>query len=251
MNLIADMWRFAELCSHDDQDYGDNDDDKFDFIKDTLTNKYSDVIVTIMQNSLDYAYIAEFEDRVIICFRGTDGADAWYNNFNFYPLIDNYIHKGFYDSFEVYKNSIRDYLKNCQDKKIYVTGHSRGGILSQFCSLYLIKELKYTDVTCVNFGAPVGGTQKFADELNKYVINNFRVVNGYDIVTRVFDDTLGRHGGKLVWMKEPKWHLFFFIRKLYDHAYSQYTDSIIKYSKNINDIEAVDELKIVKKRVNI
>lgn len=263
MNIIAKMWLFAELCSHDKQDSGDHDSDPHDYIKDwiaNLFNNHKDYLYFQMSNSSDFAYILELQDMILFVFRGTYGDVAWINNFSFFPLVNGYIHKGFFESFEFFRPEIDKYLKSSQtifgkiftsvNKPVFCIGHSRGGILSQLCARHLAKN-RHLPVYCINFGSPVGGTKKFRDEMNLLPIYNTRVVNGYDLVTRVFDDTLGRHAGNRFWLPQPKWHMLFTWRKLMDHAYSSYTHALIKYSKKIKDQEAVDVLNEVKKRVNI
>ncbi len=256
MNIIADMWRYAELCSHNKEDFGDDDGDNFDFIKDTIKVQSPRSLFLQMENALEYCYIVEEESRVIIVFRGTDGGKAWLNNFNIMPLVNGYMHKGFYDLIQYFGPEIKKCLVAIygkelkQTKPLFITGHSLGGIMSQYCAKYLFEKLKLIS-TCVNFGSPVGGTKQWAIEMNKIPVKNIRVVNGYDQVTEILDDTIGGHAGELLRLHQPKWHKFFVWRKLLDHSYKNYTKALIKYSESLGDSEAVKELEKVKRRCNI
>ena len=170
------------------------------------------------------------------------------------------MHRGFYELAESFIGEVVKYIKSscgiksnnlsgCK-KKVTVTGHSLGGILSQYIYKMLWERYKLV-VMCINFGAPCGGTKKWAEMINKCPGENIRVVNGYDIVTEFMDDTIGGHGGKLV--RFPCSWAFKWLPplQLLSHAYSQYTKALIKYSQGINDTEAVTELQKVLKRCNI
>lgn len=259
MNIIAEMWTYAELCSHNRKDSGDGDLDEFDFISDHIAVASPGSLFIQMQNQMEYCFIAELSDKLIVCFRGTDGVKAWVNNFNILPLQYGYMHQGFYDLFQEFAPAIDTYFmgafslcskdfSSCP-KPVFCTGHSLGGIMAQYCARHLAKHRKLP-VSCVNFGAPVGGTKAWRDELDLLPINHTRVVNGYDLITRL-DLGIGRHAGKLLWLKRPKWHSLFNWRKLYDHAYSQYTKALISYSRDRGDHEAVCALKKVLNRVTI
>lgn len=256
MNIIADMWRYAELCSHNKEDFGDDDGDNFDFIKDTIKVQSPRSLFLQMENSIEYCYIVDEPHRVLIVFRGTDGGKAWLNNFNIIPLVNGYMHKGFYDLIQYFGPEIKKCLVAIygkelkQTKPLFITGHSLGGIMSQYCAKYLFEKLKLIS-TCVNFGSPVGGTKQWAIEMNKIPVKNIRVVNGYDQVTEILDDTIGGHAGELLRLHQPKWHKLFNWRKLLDHSYKNYTKALIKYSKSLGDSEAVKELEKVKRRCNI
>ena len=50
------------------------------------------------------------------------------------------IHNGFYDAIQPFIKPIYDYLNHCKDKKVYYTGHSRGGALSQLAAYILAKK---------------------------------------------------------------------------------------------------------------
>jgi len=250
MDLIAKMWNFAEMCSHDDQDSGDNDGDKKDYIKDNLQKEFPGSIITTCENSLDYMYIIESENEVVFVWRGTVGLDGWIDDFNIFPLYDDMIHNGFYDAIQPFIKPIYDYLNQCKDKKVYYTGHSRGGALSQLAAYILAKKYNIKG-TVVAFGSPVVGNKNFKTEYEQLVSDSTRVVNGYDLITRIGDQTIAKHAGKLLHLKQPWWHWFSNIRKLYDHAYSQYTDALIKYYENKKDKEAVNLLKNIRKRCNI
>ncbi len=260
MNIIIDMWRFAELCSHDDQG---------SFIKDHLLSMDKYVIFTPMKNDTDYGYIAEFEDRIIICFRGTSGLEAWLTDFKPYPLdSDNqcsrgYIHDGFYDAWANFKPVIDQYFRDSLglsssdfslcSKQVFITGHSRGGALASLCARHFAKNRKLS-VRLVSFGSPAQGTEQYQIECDSLPIQHSRIVNHRDIVPTLPPHALGfRHWGALNLMNYEIHYDFnpLIVDSVYDHAYSRYTDSLISYCKARGNKEELVLMQEVRKRVTI
>ena len=62
MKIIPNMWIFAEACK--DEPTG-------------AESLFSKSIFIPMKNNLDFGYLAEFENRIIICFEGTKNIKAW------------------------------------------------------------------------------------------------------------------------------------------------------------------------------
>lgn len=259
MNVITDLWRYAELCSHDNDEY---------LIRRVLLSMEQPVtpMVTFMRNNTDFGYICEGGNRVVIAFRGTDGFEAWLRNFDPWPLecenqnARGYIHDGFWDAFENFKVEIDRYFRGSFRLNgdfsrcpvpVFITGHSRGGALATLCARHLAKNRKLP-VSCVSFGAPAQGTKKYRDEVDLLPVNHSRVVNGYDIVTTLPPSWLGfRHCGKLFHMAVPLWRKLFRVTKILDHAYSSYTKGLLKYCEARGDLDGADEMKTVLARVTI
>lgn len=253
MNVLARAWCFAELCSHDRQDSGDGDTDVHDYIRDYVSVTIPDGLFTQMKNAIEYMYVLETGDEIYFVFRGTDGAEGWKTDFTVLPPYPRgYMHRGFDSLMQVFIPAIRDILRNIdgiERKTVKTVGHSLGGICAQYCSFYLW-ELFGIKSTSVNFGAPCGGIRGWAEKINSYPINNYRVVNGWDLVTEFLDDTVGSHGGVLVRLPQPFWHRFPVVQLL-DHRYSAYTKALIEYSRRMGDKEGVTALQEVLKRCNI
>lgn len=252
MNLIAEMWYYSEVCAHNKEDSGDGDNDIKDYIKDKIEIEIKPDLFIQMENNIEYCYIVETSEKIIIVFRGTDGKKAWLNNGRMLPpYVRGYMHKGFYELIHMFLPSIIHFLKNIGDKKpVYITGHSLGGIMCQYCAFFLYERLGIKS-TCVSFGSPVGGLKKWATMIDSYPIKNIRVVNGWDLVTELLDDTIGGHGGELIRLKQPFYRRFIKSLQLFDHAYSRYTDSLIRYCSDLNDKEAVELMKKTRKECTI
>ena len=89
----------------------------------------------------------EFEDFIFIAFRGTDTTLlGWYEDFNM-VLMDEI----------PAQNSASKYLKSVAsktDKKIIIGGHSKGGNLAVYASLYCEKEIKDRIIKIYDFDGP-------------------------------------------------------------------------------------------------
>ncbi len=259
MNMIADLWRYACLAKSEPK------------TEKTNTLLCDSNVFIPMSNDTDYGYIAEFEDRVIISFRGTRGElKPWIENFDPYPLQcdleknmylstilkqgswgKGIIHDGFYNAWLFFKPVIDDYLKQMPTyKKIRITGHSRGGALCTLCSRHLAKNRGLRS-TCISFGAPAQGVFEYAKELNSLSFQHIRVTHGYDIVPSLPPESLGfMHGGLHNWLPEPKIHKWF--NKIRDHFYSSYTTGLIQYCIRQGDAvgESLMRLMLTKQKQN-
>jgi hypothetical protein len=70
---------------------------------------------------------------------------------------------------------------NKEDKKIYITGHSRAGGLATLLGAYLHEEYRITPAAVVTFGAPpVAGNKPFVDWYRRNIHASWRFVNGTD-----------------------------------------------------------------------
>jgi hypothetical protein len=241
MNIIAKMWLYSEACSKEPE-----------VLPDYLDGKKC--IYIPMKNKLDYGYIAEYEDKIVICYRGTGKKiAAWISDFDAYPLQEHgMIHDGFYEAWSAFKPVIDAYIKasfkingndfSSVNKPVFITGHSRGGNVGTLCARHLAKNRNLKCIL-VSFGTPAQGKQNYVDQLNSLPINHTRVVNDKDIVPLMPPYHLGfRHGGNLVKIGETNEDKFELFERIKDHYYSSYTKSLIEYSKSKSDNEAVDIL---------
>jgi hypothetical protein len=276
MNPIADTWRYAEAASHSFPETPPLD--KFP--------EFESAIYTAMSNDEDFAYIAEFNDRLIFCFQGTKDLKAWIGDFDAYPLQDpnpkkylvytndpnrpGYIHCDFYKSWLKFKDPFQQYLqKFAQDKTkqsadrkdrlgeiwidnklppVYYIGHSRGGALNQLAARDAAKNLGIP-CSCFSFGAPRVGTKQYREEMDGLPINFTNIHHGSEFTQYLPPEWAGfRHAGKALQLEEPWWHVLF--DKIKDHFYSTTTDSIARYSKSKGDNEGAHWMSdIVRKRV--
>ena len=255
MNLIVTCWTFAEFASHRFKEINPATQ-----APDEIINTDSIISYKVYENDIDFMFIAETEDYIVISFAGTkdirekNGIKAWIRNINIYPLQDGMIAEGVYNSWEYFKDPIKEYFQNniykLNQKLIYVTGHSAGGGIGRLCSRYLAKKLKISH-GCITIGAPAQGTSEYVDEyeneLYPYITFSIRIVNGYEITESVPPASCGfRHISPLLRLKQPFYHRFFF--RITDHFYSKTTKALIKYFKKQGDRNAVRQLKFVLKR---
>ena len=177
------------------------------------------------ENKIDFAYVAIYNDHVVISFKGTDNIKGWISNIDPYPLkSDEYnnkylkdgrwgrgsIHDGFYTSWKFFKSCINKVIEayhiNPKELNIITCGHSRGGALAELCARHLAKNLGM-ECSCITFGAPAVGTKRYRDQFRMLTINGTRVVNGWDLVPDLPPSSFGfKHGcANKVWMKKALW----------------------------------------------
>lgn len=240
MKIIPDMWRFAEICR-----------------KEPTGNEplFAGSVFIPMKNNLDFGYIAEFDNRVVICFMGTKNLRAWISDFDVLPLREDSkmtnrrwgegtICDGFYTGWSNFKQAVNQYLDTVtKQKPIICTGHSRGGVLAILCARHIAKNIKIP-CSCISFGSPAPGNKKCRDEIDSLPLNLTRVVHGYDVVTSLPPLELGFYQpGKLEWLKELPIHKMFLSLRIRDHFYSTYTKALVRYCKQKSDISGLEEMK--------
>jgi len=278
MDSFAKSWMYAEAASHGMHERPPID--KFP--------EFENSIYTALENDKDFAYIAEFPDKIVFSFRGTKDLAAWIGDFDAFPLQDpspekylvyvgdgstkaGYIHCDFYKSWLYYKQTFQEYLQKyaydkthmMADKKtrlgeiwrennlppILDTGHSRGGALTILSARDKAKNLGLPCV-CVAHGAPRVGTKEFCDEVDGLPINYINIHHGYEFTQYLPPEFAGfQHAGKPMKLEEPFFHIMF--NKIKDHFYSTTTDAWIKYCKSIKDGEGVHFMGIVRSRVTV
>jgi hypothetical protein len=266
MKAIADAWRFAERASHKPED------SSHPLVADSL-------IFTPMWNDTDYAFIAEFSDRIVIAFCPTSDDLGWVSNFDILPLAgkseweSDVVHKGFFTSWEYFEPSVTQYLlqyikqsigeedvehvtkksagsfwRFWKLKSLLITGHSRGGALGTLCSGYVGKQLDIPH-SAIFFGCPRAGTKDFRDQYNMLPVDCTRVINGRDIVAQVPPDSTGaRAVGKEV-VYPPHIGGWFTRKKdlIRDHYHSRYTQSIMADCQSSGDAVGVAAMQEVLK----
>jgi predicted lipase len=181
----------------------------------------------------DFGYTVIEEDRVIICFAGSNspltlnGIKDWISNFNFLPLEENKtISDGFYDSWCRYKDQVseivNEYVDECKlnNKNINIVclGHSRGAALALLCSRHISINLNYS-CRFIGYGCPMVGNSTFANEFNKLSVEANRIRNGWDIVCFSPPEEFSfRHVGSEIVINQPIWHKWFPWLRISDHC---------------------------------
>ena len=247
MKILLEIWGFAEICDHEPIGIEEVFKKTYNFIR--------------IKNKTDFCYIAEFEDKIIISFRGTKNIRGWLSNINVFPLKNDFIISdgswgkgticdGFYSGWIWFKSPVAEFIKN-SNKKIICTGVSRGGVLAILCARHIAKNVGRS-CSCITFGSPAPGNKYCRDEIDNLPINLTRVVNGYDIVPEVPPYILGfRQPGKLKWLHRSFIRKFFMSMRIKDHFYSSYTKSLMSYCKKRNDEEGYEKLQIILENCNI
>lgn len=137
------------------------------------------------KNKIHRGYIAEGfvgseESVLILAFRGTDGVDDWMNDFNI--ILKNYdygqgkVHQGFMNGTKelVEQGILSDpkvvemikEFKEAGNKKIYITGHSKGAALATLIANKVksrLNELDFSDpdILLLTYGSPKVGDSTF------------------------------------------------------------------------------------------
>lgn len=214
MNVIQDMFRYAKIAYDEPTGSDPLFSDCIDYVS--------------MVNDVDFAFIANYSDRLVISFRGTDNLKGWISDFHANPSAEGCtIEQGFYDGWVEFKRPIQEYIVQYRDKPIFCVGHSRGAALSTLCARHLAKNM---GLRCsnINFGSPQVFARGGRDEYNFLPINTTRCVNGWDIVTSLPPDGMGyRHVGTVLQFPQPLWHRYFY--RIRDHIQSSYQGAIDKY----------------------
>ncbi len=143
-------------------------------------------------------------DEIILAFRGTitlgNGLLAyldWLNNMQASRVSDEYlgnVHFGFHNALfdrqladnmweSLWRVMLRLRAENAfAGKKLYITGHSKGGALALLAAARLKKEFGITPAAVYTFEAPRAGTVDFAQRYAELDIPTFRFENRGDIV---------------------------------------------------------------------
>lgn len=166
-----------------------------------LKNKLLGKIIVTAVNDVALIGFDASLDAVIVAIRGSDDNMDWKSNFDFKAIktVLGLCHEGFYNDAIRLEKAIRLELDSAgfRNKRIIVTGHSRGGALAHIISerLALSKNVQL----CATFGAPRCFKH---DHIQNTYIGLYRVVNNGDRVTKVPYSWLGfRHYGKKVTLK--------------------------------------------------
>lgn len=94
------------------------------------------------------------------------------------------VHAGFRFKFFSIKNALESAIQQKADKfdSLVVTGHSLGGALATLSAPYLAELLPNTKITCISFGSPRVGNEKFVEWFKSKVHSNVRLLNENDPV---------------------------------------------------------------------
>lgn len=133
-------------------------------------------------------FCATTEERVYVCFRGTDSTNDWIGNAmaGKTPYSRGRVHTGFLRSLEVINFELFEYVAHRvsrHQRSLVVTGHSLGGGMAV---LYAMGVMAEHVASVVTFGCPRVGDEAFARAFNEqHAQNSVRFVNNNDAVPRI------------------------------------------------------------------
>ena len=139
------------------------------------------------------------QNATVFAFRGSVDIQNWISNFEFeftspYPDQAIKVHKGLYQEYLKYKDTLFQYLPK-PDTKIVITGHSSGAALSMFMAYDIYK---LYDVSVYTFGKPRIGNSVFVESTN--LIKHYRVTHHNDIVPHLPEELFGyQHTNTEIW----------------------------------------------------
>lgn len=137
---------------------------------------------------LNYGFVAESENQIVIAFRGYAEypADllASYDIFQIpYPFVENggKTSRGFTCLYQSTRDALIRVLNNLSpSKKLYITGHNYGGALATLAALDIAENTRFKNPAIYTYGSPRIGDPVFAARFNQVVKNSLRIVNIHD-----------------------------------------------------------------------
>ncbi|WP_373233240.1 lipase family protein [Cohnella sp.] len=137
---------------------------------------------------LQFGFIAESENQIIIAFRGYASypADllASYDILQIpYPFVRNAgrTSRGFTCVYRSTRISIfRQLNKLPTSKRLFITGHNYGGALATLAALDIAVNTKFNEPVVYTYGSPRVGDPVFASRFNQFVTHSERIVNIHD-----------------------------------------------------------------------
>ena len=209
--------------------------------------------------------ISEFEDKIVIAFRGTFSATDILTDLNFFKeriFLENYlylsnflyVHSGFYNQFNSARGVLNYKIKSCveKNKPIIFTGHSLGGAVATIGSLiYSYKFFNY-DISCITFGSPRVGCHSFADVFDRKIENSLRFVNDNDPVPCIPSAISYKHVKKCMWINGDKidsditvYRGLKFLKNTFLHSFGYGYDAMKDHSciSYIKDLENIEDLE--------
>jgi triacylglycerol lipase len=142
------------------------------------------------EEGLPIGFIARRASEVFLIFRGTMTTKEWIRDFSIhltpYPhRTSGRVHDGFIQTYDVFRQSIRDGLGRVgAGKRLFISGHSLGAGLATLAAPDIASTMGFTPAAIYTFASPRVGDRAFADDYNRsFSTRSFRISNTCDIVT--------------------------------------------------------------------
>ena len=163
------------------------------------------------RNTFAFTGYSSNQNRIVLSFRGTNGADLqnWMTNLNglksdFPGVSGAQAHRGFLNAYNAIAGNIRTELRSLissfRTAEILVTGHSLGGALANLAAADIRVNIRPSNrVRVMTFGQPRPGDDNFSNWLFQQFTNVndlIRVTHADDPVVRLPPRMMGfRHAG--------------------------------------------------------
>lgn len=147
--------------------------------------------------------LPDSQESVLVAYRGTHPPDLagiadvasfltdWSNNFEAEPIrvpaVPGHVHAGFWEGVDglwtaPFLDEVRRRLNSGSGRRLYITGHSKGGAMAHLAGMRFIEELDIAPTGVISFAGARPGTQDFADAYRVRGIPGQRYEYGDDIV---------------------------------------------------------------------
>jgi len=150
------------------------------------------------ENDYNAVLIGETRDYNFIAFRGSKtrtksvsgiqtGVQNWLTNLDHelipFPNTPTgcKVHNGLFGAYTSLRDKTFEYLKGMPNKKLIITGHSRGGAMAHMAA-YELKKAGF-DLEVITFGSPRIANKEMVVEYTKFLKNHsYRVVHSGDFI---------------------------------------------------------------------
>lgn len=137
---------------------------------------------------LQFGFIAESQNQIIIAFRGYASYPAdLLANYDILQIPYPFVRKAGRTSRGltcVYRSTrisiFRQLLKLTAAKRLFITGHNYGGVLATLAALDIAVNTKFKNPIVYTYGSPRVGDPSFASRFNQVVTHSQRIVNIHD-----------------------------------------------------------------------
>lgn len=179
-------------------------------------------------------FYGDFEDGLLIIFRGTDSLWGWFTNLMFSKKVIPYensgtnpdirVHEGFLEDYLCVRDFIHEIIKGTDKKKIYVHGHSKGAAITSLCALDIQYNFPDKEIGTFGLGTPRIGNSAFVESFNGRLPDFLNIDHGSDLIPQLPPWFFGykTHGIK-GHIGEPR---RFGIGKFKDHSWAKYYEAL-------------------------
>uniref|UniRef100_A0A7E4VYN5 Lipase_3 domain-containing protein n=1 Tax=Panagrellus redivivus TaxID=6233 RepID=A0A7E4VYN5_PANRE len=164
-----------------------------------------------------YVAYAPQEKIIVLGFRGSKSSSQieeekrWTKSktlvkFPFGGYVNPYFYKAFTNLMKGgLDRALQEITKKYRNAALWITGHSLGGSMAALAAGHIVQNnyVKPKDITLVTFGQPRTGDALFAKNMDKTIINSWRVNHKHDIVPNIIPVNLHnfvyQHHNREIW----------------------------------------------------